>query len=108
MEAIAGVGSHSSSSVLRMRPYATTPPVSAVISTGPARSGTDASTSSTADDSSRAARERQRQVQVDWHAASRSYVHRVIDVHTGEQVLQMPAAQVLDMVADVMRELRNA
>ena len=47
------------------------------------------------------------QVEVGWHAPSSSIVHRFIDVHTRQPVRQFPAAQVLEVVADLMRRIRN-
>ncbi len=46
-------------------------------------------------------------VEVGWHAPSNSTVHRFIDVHTQQPVRQFPAAQVLEVVADLMRRIRN-
>lgn len=48
-----------------------------------------------------------RRVAVEWHAASLSYVHRILDPSTGEQIQQFPAAQVLDMVDDLMRQIQK-
>lgn len=46
-------------------------------------------------------------IAVEWHAASLSYVHRILDPHTGQQIQQLPAAQVLDLVDDLMQQIRN-
>lgn len=46
-------------------------------------------------------------VAVEWHAASLSYVHRILDPRTGRQIQQLPAAQVLDLVDDLMRQIEK-
>lgn len=48
-----------------------------------------------------------RRVEVEWHAASLGYVHRILDPSSGRQLQQFPAAQVLDMVDDLMRQIQE-
>jgi uncharacterized FlaG/YvyC family protein len=51
--------------------------------------------------------EERHRVEVEWHSASRSYVHRILEAHSGRVLTQLPAAQVLEVVADLMAQIKR-
>lgn len=48
-----------------------------------------------------------RRVELSFHEDLRVLITKVIDEQTGDTVVQTPARQVLDMVADVMAQIRT-
>lgn len=50
---------------------------------------------------------KRRQVAVEWHHASLHMVHKLIDPATNRTILQLPAAQVLNVLADLMGDIRS-
>ena len=48
-----------------------------------------------------------RRVELSFHEDLRVLITKVIDQQTGDTVIQTPARQVLDMVADLMKQIRT-
>jgi len=50
---------------------------------------------------------RSQNVEVEYDSASLTYVHKFVDAVSGLVLRQVPAAQVLDVVADVIQQMRR-